>query len=260
MVTMSGETGCKEPSWDEASEAWADFVRTGKDYFRDALNNPATFKMIGEIAGLRVLDLACGEGYNTRILARKHAEVTGIDKSGELLALAMSEEDREPLNINYLLRDADSLNDVSDECFDLVTCFMALHDIENYDEAVGEVARVLKMNGRFVFSIPHPCFETVTIDGVSMEASKAYFRRIKDLTQWNMKRLSKHFTTVSFHRPISDYSQVLRRRGLLIIQMVEPQATSDMVERYPVLKEVARRPQSMIFEAAKCQFVSARIE
>ncbi|MCJ7770432.1 class I SAM-dependent methyltransferase [Candidatus Bathyarchaeota archaeon] len=81
---MSGETGCKEPSWDEASEAWADFVRTGKDYFRDALNNPATFKMIGEIAGLRVLDLACGEGYNTRILARKHAEITGVDKSGEL--------------------------------------------------------------------------------------------------------------------------------------------------------------------------------
>ncbi|MCJ7760485.1 hypothetical protein MUP59_05010, partial [Candidatus Bathyarchaeota archaeon] len=54
------------------------------------------------------------------------------------------------------------------------------------------------------------------------------------------------------HRPISDYSQVLRRRGLVILQMVEPQATSDMVERYPVLKEVARRPQSIIFEAAKC--------
>ena len=236
---------------DGVSDAWADFVRTGKDYFRDALNNPASFQIIGEVAGLRVLDLACGEGHNTRILARKYADVTGIDNSRRLLALAKSEEDREPLNIEYLLRDADSLNDISDDSFDLVTCFMALHDIENYDKAVGEVARVLKMDGRFVFSIPHPCFETVTVNGVNVEASKAYFERIRDLTQWNMKRLSKHFTTVSFHRPISDYSQILSKRGLVILQMDEPQATFEIVERYPVLKKVAKRPQSIIFEAVK---------
>ena len=33
--------------WDEASESWADFVRNGKDYYKDELNNPATFRLVG---------------------------------------------------------------------------------------------------------------------------------------------------------------------------------------------------------------------
>ena len=248
---MSGEKRDKEPSWDEAAEGWVDFVRTGKDYFRDAINNPATFNLIGEISGFSVLDLACGEGYNTRILAGKHARVVGIDSSKKLLASAKSEEAKEPLGVEYLLRDAGSLDDVPNDCFDLVTCFMALHDIENYDEAVEEVARVLKQNGRFIFSIPHPCFETITINGVALNASQAYFERIMDHTEWNMKRLSKQFTTVSYHRTLSDYSQALFKRGLMIVQFVEPQATPSLVEESPVLKEVIKRPQSVVFETVK---------
>ncbi len=61
--------------WDEASGSWEDFVRGGKDYYRDEMNNPAIFKVIGNVRNERVLDLACGEGYNTRILARKGAAV-----------------------------------------------------------------------------------------------------------------------------------------------------------------------------------------
>lgn len=47
--------------WDDASESWADFVREGKDYYRDELNNPASFELIGEVKGKTILDLACGE-------------------------------------------------------------------------------------------------------------------------------------------------------------------------------------------------------
>jgi ubiquinone/menaquinone biosynthesis C-methylase UbiE len=248
---MSDQKRDEKPSWDEAAEGRVDFVTTGKDYFRDAINNPATFNLIGEISGFSVLDLACGEGYNTRILAGKHAQVTGIDNSKKLLALAQSEEAKEPHGIEYLLRDAGSLDDVPNDNFELVTCFMALHDIENYDEAVEEVVRVLKPNGRFIFSIPHPCFETITVNGVTLNASQAYFEKIRDHTEWNMKRLSKQFTTVSYHRTLSDYSQALFKRGLMIVRFVEPQATPSLVEEYPVLKEVVKRPQSVIFEAVK---------
>ncbi|MCJ7635298.1 methyltransferase domain-containing protein, partial [Candidatus Bathyarchaeota archaeon] len=73
--------------WDDAAEAWADFVRQGKDYFRDELNNPAAFRLVGNVKGQLVLDLACGEGYNTRILARKGAKVTGVDFSTKLIDL-----------------------------------------------------------------------------------------------------------------------------------------------------------------------------
>ena len=71
--------------WDNAAESWVDFVRKGKDYYRDELNNPAFFSLLGNVRGQLVLDLACGEGYNTRKLARKGAVVTGVDLSQRLI-------------------------------------------------------------------------------------------------------------------------------------------------------------------------------
>jgi hypothetical protein len=43
--SMVGDKVSRE--WDEASKPWADFVQTGKDYFREEMNNPATMRMKG---------------------------------------------------------------------------------------------------------------------------------------------------------------------------------------------------------------------
>ena len=46
------QEGVRE-EWDNAAEAWVKFVREGKDYYRDGLNNPAAFKLIGNIKDKR---------------------------------------------------------------------------------------------------------------------------------------------------------------------------------------------------------------
>lgn len=237
--------------WDAAAEGWVDFVRTGKDYWRDGVNNPAAFGLIGSIKGKTVLDLACGEGYNTRILAHKGAKATGIDHSEKMISLARAEERREPLGIRYYRMDASRLNNISDSSFDLVTCFMALHDIENYEGAVAEVARVLKHNGLFVFSIMHPCFEDMMINGVRTNAAERYFDKVQHSVNWNMKRLTKPFKTVSFHRSLTDYSRVLAKTGLLISRLVEPRPTKEAMRKHPNLIDVLTRPQSIVFEVLK---------
>ena len=237
--------------WDVASEGWVDFVRTGKDYYRDSLNNPATFKLIGSVKGKNVLDLACGEGYNTRILARKGAKVIGVDRSKRLIDLAEAEERRERLGIRYCRIDANRLKGISEGFFDLVTCFMALQDIEDYEGAVAEVARVLKQGGRFVFSIPHPCFEKMMVNGIRVNAAEKYFEKIEYPIEWNMERLTKHFKTVSFHRTLTDYSFALARSGLFISRLVEPRPTREAVRKHPALRDELIRPQSIIFESIK---------
>jgi len=237
--------------WDVAAEGWVDFVRTGKDYFRESLNNPATFRLIGSVKGKNVLDLACGEGYNTRILARKGAKVIGVDHSKRLIDLAEAEERKEQLGIRYYRIDATCLRGISDGFFDLVTCFMALQDIEDYEGAVAEVARVLKQDGRFVFSIPHPCFEKLVVNGVRVNAAERYFEKIKYPIEWNMERLRKHFRTVSFHRTLTDYSLALARSGFFISRLVEPRPTREAVRKHPQLRDELTRPQSIIFESIK---------
>lgn len=232
-------------------EAWADFVRDHKDYYRDGLNNPAAFEAIGNVRGRFVLDLACGEGYNTRILAERGARATGIDLSEKMIRLARLEERKQRLGIRYRNVDAANLKGLSSNYFDLVTCFMSLQDIENYQKAISEVARVSKKGGRFIFSIPHPCFETTVRKRSRIPAWLAYFGIVKCPIRWNMKRLSKSFMTTGFHRTLSDYSRALYKNGFLIRRVIEPTPTRKAIRKYPPLKEVLVRPQSIIIESVK---------
>jgi ubiquinone/menaquinone biosynthesis C-methylase UbiE len=228
-----------------------DFVRQGKDYYRDELNNPAAFKLIGNVKGRKVLDLACGEGYNTRILAAKGAKVTGVDFSEKLIALAKAEESKKKQGIKYHMGDAANLSIFSDASFDVVTCFMALQDIKNYKKAVSEVARVLKKEGRFVFSIPHPCFEMITDKGNRICANARYFGEMEDHIQWKMERLLKPFETTSFHRTLTDYFNTLIKNGLLVTKFLEPQPTEEGIRKFAPLKQVLLRPHSIVVEATK---------
>ncbi len=241
----------KKLSWDKAAVAWTTFVRDGKDIFRDCLNNPAAFELIGDLKNKEVLDLACGEGYNTRLLASKGACVTGIDNSKALLTFAEREERRRPLGIKYYLREASRLEGIASQAFDLVTCFMALMDIEDYEATIEEVARVLKPEGRFVFSIIHPCFEKMTVEGVTVEARDRYFEKLQERVDWTMDRLTKKFVTTAYHRTLGDYSSALAKNRLLISRIIEPQATNEMVKKYPVLHEELKRPISIILETIK---------
>jgi hypothetical protein len=144
-------------------------------------------------------------------------------------------------------------------------------DIERYHQAISEVARVLKKNGKFVFSITHPCFEYgVTTDGEPI-AEWRYEERTKNTTEkkalhieikkyfgivrcenvWDMKRLAKPFKTTSFHRTLTDYFQALNENGFLVARLAEPKPTSRGVSKYPSLRKHTRIPQSIIIEAVK---------
>jgi len=262
--------GSIKKEWDDASESWVDFVRKGKDYYRDELNNPATFKLIGDIRDRLVLDLACGEGHNTRILARKGAKVTGLDFSEKMIELAKRMESNEKLAITYYVSDAADMEEFASNHFDLVTCFMSLQDIESYENAISEVARVLKPNGKFIFSIPHPCFEWIVNDeeeiscwkyakgteNTSEEKAlhmkiKKYFGTFEYEVPWTMKRLIKPFKTTSFHRTLTDYFQALHESGMLVSRLVEPRPISGAALKYPSLKKVLKIPHSIIIEAIK---------
>jgi len=247
--------GSTEKEWNNAIESWVDFVRQGKDYYRDELNNPATFTLLGNVKGRLVLDLACGEGYNTRILGRKGAKVTGVDFSEEMIKLGEKEEKKQKLGIRYLLADASDLSQLPSSHFDIVTCFMSLQDIENLEKAVSEVARVLKHGGRFVFSIPHPCFETLVVKERRISATTGYFGKVKFPIHWDMERLVKPFRTTSFHRTLTDYSDALYRSKLHVLRLVEPRPTKKGLQKHPSLRQVLMRPQSIIIECTKAHKV-----
>ncbi len=64
---------------------------------------PSLLALVGEFEGEVICDLACGQGWVARELARRGGQVIGLDLAPNLLALAQRQEEQEPLGIGYRL-------------------------------------------------------------------------------------------------------------------------------------------------------------
>ena len=71
--------------WNENAQAWTEIARAGFDIYRDYLNTPAFFDILPDVNGLSGIDIGCGEGYNTKLLAQKGARVKAIDISEKFI-------------------------------------------------------------------------------------------------------------------------------------------------------------------------------
>jgi len=107
-----------------------------------------------------VVDLGCGEGATTRLLARRGAKVTGIDLSPRMITLAQQEEAREPLHIDYRVASYAARTAFPAERFEAAVSTMALMDSADFAAAARETFRLLKPASPFIFSVLHPCFVT----------------------------------------------------------------------------------------------------
>ena len=111
--------------------------------------------LLPAVAGARVLDLACG-GRMSRYLARRGADVVGVDVSAAMLGKARAAG---PAGITYLRADVTGAPTWWDgRPFDGCTCELALMDIDDLAGALATVAAVLRPGGWFVASVMHPCF------------------------------------------------------------------------------------------------------
>ena len=145
--------------WEEIAAWWDERQGDEGDLWHRTLIDPTLFRVLGPVEGLHMLDLACGNGYIARKLARAGARVTGVDASTPVMEHARAREEREPLGIGYHVADAARLDGLGDASFDVVVCNMALRDIPDAEGALREAARVLRPGGRLITSLSHPCFD-----------------------------------------------------------------------------------------------------
>ena len=142
--------------WDANAPVWIELSRAGYDVYRDLVNTPAFFALLPPVAGLFGLDLGCGEGHNTRLLAAQGAAVVALDTSEPFVAAAASVP---AAGIRYVLADGAVLP-LRDAAFDFVAGFMSLMDVADPETTLREVARVLKPGGFAQFSVVHPATST----------------------------------------------------------------------------------------------------
>jgi ubiquinone/menaquinone biosynthesis C-methylase UbiE len=128
--------------WDINAENWVKLSRMGYDRCRDLINSPVFFKMLPDILNLYGIDIGCGEGYNTRIAAKKGAKMVAFDISEIFIKYAKEAEYQEPLGIKYQIANAIELP-FPDNHFDFAIATMSMMDIANTEKAIKESFRVL---------------------------------------------------------------------------------------------------------------------
>lgn len=147
--------------WNKNAAVWTRLARAGYDVYRDYLNTPAFFELLPAVGGLSGVDIGCGEGHNTRLLAKRGACITAVDISEVFLQYAQQAEEEEPLGIDYRVASAVELP-FGDATFDFAVGFMSFMDIPETERVLAEAYRVLKPGGFLQFSIEHPCFNSAS--------------------------------------------------------------------------------------------------
>ena len=233
--------------WNDKAEFWAQNIREGADVFRDLYSLPAFLAFIGDIRGKKILDIGCGEGYNTRVFAQLGAQDIGIDLSKTMIRLAQEEENRNKLGIRYFNASWTDLSLFKNE-FDVVVSTMALMDSPGYEDALKEFYRVLKDDGNLFFSVCHPCFLSpgyVTLKDINGISTHRIINSYPKEGPWEFtwqlsknadKSDSRSVISISYHRTLSTYINKLLKAGFILKKIEEPLPSEEACEKNPRLK------------------------
>ena len=142
--------------YDRLADTWWD--ESGSLHLLKALLNPWRVPYFRRLLrqrqldphGTRVLDVGCGGGLLAEEFAAMGFRVTGLDPSAPSLAVARVHATQSGLAIDYCLGSGDALPFAA-EAFTLVACCDVLEHIPRWDAVIGEIARVLKPGGVFVY-------------------------------------------------------------------------------------------------------------
>jgi 2-polyprenyl-3-methyl-5-hydroxy-6-metoxy-1,4-benzoquinol methylase len=176
------------------------------------------------VHGARVLDVACGDGRASRGLARRGADVVGVDISAELIALAREREVAEPLGNTYHTASTAEPDQWWDGVFfDGAVCEMAMMDIDDLHGTVNAVAATVRSGGWFAISMVHPCFPGNDAGLSSWPPGESYFHE----GLWNSPDHNPAGVRIrvgSSHRTMSTYLNTLIEAGFVLERAVEPVA------------------------------------
>jgi ubiquinone/menaquinone biosynthesis C-methylase UbiE len=186
-------------------------------------DRPALLDLIGEVAGLRVLDVGCGPGLYAEELLERGATVTAFDSSPEMVKLAKNRTgQRADIRIWDLEQPLTWLPDADQ---DIALMALVLHHIDNRHQALSELHRVLRPGGRLIVSTVHPTDDWLRLGG-------SYFDRVAVEETWQTNWQVRYW-----RQPLEAWIREFTDAGFLIERLVEPRPAETMALQYPAVQE-----------------------
>ncbi len=220
--------------WNMNAAFWDEYMKEGND-FHKLLIAPAQERLLGLREGELVLEIACGNGNFARRMAELGARVVASDFSEVFIERAKARTSENADRIEYRVIDAtdgDQLMALGQCRFDAAVCTMGIMDMSSIEPMITSLSRLLRVGGRFVFSLTHPCFNSPTATHLAEtedrhgELVTTYSVKVTDyIRPFSRKGLGVKGQPTAhwyFHRPISMLFGACFDAGFVLDGIEEP--------------------------------------
>lgn len=206
----------QQASWVANAEAWTSAVRTGQIASRRNGTDAAIVEACRIVGAMRVLDVGCGEGWLSRALASRGADVLGTDASEPLIDAARAAGQARYQVASY----ADLIDrpEVAPGPFDVIVCNFALLD-EDLVPLLSALRGRLHLRGRLVVQTVHPVAAMGAdgyVDGWQEERFAAFGGGFSAPMPW-------------FFRTFATWHRTVRDSGLALRELREPRTVDGQV-------------------------------
>ena len=241
--------GKNGPEFYDDEEVFATYTsrrETRVDSPNETLEKPIFDELTGNLTGLRILDLGCGNAtFGVEALQQGCHSYLGIDGSHKMFAAA--EEKLAGTRGNVVQATIETW-DYPSQQFDLVTSRLALHYIQEIEPVFARAYRALVKGGRLIFSIEHPVITSCdrawqTVGPRQDWIVDGYFETGPRITTWMGGEVIK------YHRTIEDYFAALHTCGFIVDALRESRPQRGRF-RDPATYERRKRIPLMLFFSA----------
>jgi 2-polyprenyl-3-methyl-5-hydroxy-6-metoxy-1,4-benzoquinol methylase len=149
--------------WNRNAAFWDDYMGAEGNDFHRLLVSPSAERLLEIRNGDEILEIACGVGLFARRAADLGARVLATDFSEAFIERAKRRSEQYAGSVEFRVVDAtdgEELRSLGERRFDAAVSNMALMDIPQIEPLASSLPHLLKPNGRFVFTITHPCFNS----------------------------------------------------------------------------------------------------
>ena len=231
-----------EDFWNKNANYWSEQLSNKQDYTREYFGKPAFLKFLGNVRGMNVLDIGCGDGDLTRIIANQALNIIGIDISQKMIDKAKNLTLHD--NVEYYQSSLESMPSIlKGKVFDCIYSYMVLCCIENINDFFSFSYDLLKVNGKLLLIIPHPCFNNKPCEWVTDEKESVargllisrYFDEESYIRKWDFcstdDKKKNTMQEIRFPRTLSTYLNAIINSGFAIEKVIEPRPLKSLVTK-----------------------------
>ena len=232
MITLKKSKTLQEitEEWDRIALFREKQVKSQKDHSANYVLAPAILKMLH--LSPSIIDIGCGTGWLTIRASKFSQHIVGVDPSRNSIEIANNQNSNELTS--YHSETIEFFSN-SGQKFDIAISNMAVSCSPDLSSFLMASRQVLKKDGLFIFTIPHPCFWPIYW-GYASDPTYEYSKTFAVEGEFKIQNETSSFLTTHFHHPLELYVKKIKSANFKIEAINELEGKGFPFPRFVLIK------------------------